>query len=139
MCYQAPSPQPQTYYYIAAAPYAQQYVQSQPTWLEPSVLSWKQRKVAYGRSDRLRRIAVELSRKDYEDTPNLDSGMMTDFCLTVNEKDNTSASETSKSHPGEAIIGKPAQQPKRLARGAKSDLLNREMQDDDDDDNAEQN
>jgi len=43
----------------------------------------------------LRQLADELSRKDRETF--LSSGVLTDYCLTHNEKDNTSASENSKS------------------------------------------
>ena len=62
-------------------------------------MSWKQRKMAMGRSDRLRRLADELARKDREaPTMPFSSVNMPDFCLVHNDKDNTSASETSKSH-----------------------------------------
>jgi len=53
--------------------------------------------MAFGRSDRLRKLANELSRQDRETAPN-NPPSHADFNLGLNEKDNTSASETSKSH-----------------------------------------
>ena len=64
------------------------------------IMTWKERKVAFSRSDRLRRLAYELGRQDHELDQNQFADLV-DFSLGLNEKDNqdnTSASETSKSH-----------------------------------------
>ena len=70
--------------------------------MDQKLLTWRQKKQAYGRSDRLRRLADEFARRDKLSGASSSSGHLVNLGLPgteygggLNEKDNTSASENS--------------------------------------------
>ena len=87
-------------------------------------MSWKQRKQAYGKSNRLKRLADELSKADMKaftaNSPGLQHPWAHYDYDGLNEKDNTSASETSKSQNMDGLFAPNANtRPNRASRPAR--------------------